>query len=66
MDKVKQGMYYIVVGVVSFISLVFLPMIGSTIGLGWNIPDTEVGWIIWVGSKIIVATLNVLIFHCFM
>ena len=66
MDKVKQGLYYIVVGVVSFISLVFLPMIGSTIGLGWNIPDTEVGWIIWVGSKIIVATLNVLIFHCFM
>ena len=66
MDKIKQGLYYIVVGVVSFISLVFLPMIGSTIGLGWNIPDTTVGWIVWVGSKIIVATLNVLIFHCFM
>lgn len=66
MDKIKQGLYYIVVGVVSFISLVFLPMIGSTIGLGWNIPDTEVGWIVWVGGKLIVATLNVLIFHCFM
>ena len=66
MNKIKQGMYYILVGVVSFISLVFLPMIGSTIGLGWNIPDTTVGWIVWVGSKIIVATLNVLIFHCFM
>ena len=66
MNKIKQGMYYILVGVVSFISLVFLPMIGSTIGLGWNIPDTTVGWIVWVGSKLIVATLNVLIFHCFM
>ena len=66
MNKIKQGMYYILVGVVSFISLVFLPMIGSTIGLGWNIPDTEVGWIVWVGGKLIVATLNVLIFHCFM
>ena len=66
MNKIKQGMYYIVVGVVSFISLVFLPMIGSTIGLGWNIPDTTVGWIVWVGAKLIVATLNVLIFHCFM
>lgn len=66
MDKIKQGMYYIVVGVVSFISLVFLPMIGSTIGLGWNIPDTTVGWIIWVGSKIIVSALNITIFHCFM
>ena len=41
-------------------------MIGSTVGLGWNIPDTVVGWIVWVGSKLIVSTLNVLIFHCFM
>lgn len=66
MDKIKQSLYYIVVGVVSFISLVFLPMIGSTIGLGWNIPDTTVGWIIWVVSKIIVSALNITIFHCFM
>ena len=66
MDKIKQGMYYIIIGVVSFIALVFLPMIGSTVGLGWNIPDTVVGWIVWVGSKLIVSTLNVLIFHCFM
>lgn len=41
-------------------------MIGSTVGLEWNIPDTVVGWIVWVGSKLIVSTLNVLIFHCFM
>lgn len=66
MDKIKQSLYYIIIGVVSFIALIFLPMIGSTIGLGWNIPDTTVGWIVWVGSKIIVSTLNVLIFHCFM
>lgn len=66
MDKIKQSLYYIIIGIVSFIALVFLPMIGSTVGLGWNIPDTTVGWIVWVGSKIIVSTLNVLIFHCFM
>lgn len=66
MDKIKQSLYYIIIGVVSFIALVFLPMIGSTVGLGWNVPDTTVGWIVWVGSKIIVSTLNVLIFHCFM
>lgn len=66
MDKIKQSLYYIIIGVVSFIALVFLPMIGSAVGLGWNIPDTTVGWIVWVGSKLIVSTLNVLIFHCFM
>lgn len=66
MDKVRQWMYYFVIGIVSLIALCFLPMIGSTAGLGWNTPNTFVGWIVWVVVKIIVAVLNVLIFHCFM
>lgn len=66
MDKVKQFMYYFIIGIVSMIALCFLPMIGSDIGLGWNLPNTVVGWIVWVVVKLIVAVLNVLIFHCFM
>ena len=66
MDKVKQYLNYIIIGIVSLIALVFLPMLGSTVGLGWNIPNTTVGWVVWVAVKLIVATLNVLIFHCFM
>ena len=66
MDKVKQYLNYIIIGIVSLIALVFLPMLGGTIGLNWNIPNTLVGWIVWVTVKLIVATLNVLIFHCFM
>lgn len=66
MDKIKQWMYYFIIGIVSMIALCFLPMIGSDIGLGWNLPNTEVGWIVWVTIKVIVAVLNVLIFHCFM
>ena len=66
MDKVKQWMYYFIIGIVSMIALCFLPMIGSDIGLGWNLPNTVVGWIVWVVVKLIVAVLNVLIFHCFM
>ena len=66
MDKVKQWMYYVIIGVISLIALCFLPMIGSDIGLGWNVPNTTVGWIVWISVKCIVATLNVLIFHCFM
>jgi hypothetical protein len=41
-------------------------MIGSNVGLGWNLPNTFVGWVVWVTVKLIVAVLNVLIFHCFM
>lgn len=66
MDKVRQWMYYFIIGIVSMIALCFLPMIGSNVGLGWNLPNTVVGWIVWVAVKLIVAVLNVLIFHCFM
>lgn len=59
-------MYYFIIGIVSMIALCFLPMIGSNVGLGWNLPNTFVGWIVWITVKIIVAVLNVLIFHCFM
>ena len=48
------------------IALCFLPMIGSDLGLAWKLPNTVVGWIVWVAVKLIVAVLNVLIFHCFM
>lgn len=66
MDKFKQYLYYFIIGFISLISLVFLPMLGTTVGLGWNIPNTVVGWIVWVVTKLIVAILNILIFHCFM
>ena len=66
MDKVKQWMYYFIIGIISMIALCFLPMIGSNVGLGWNLPNTVVGWVVWVTVKLIVAVLNVLIFHCFM
>lgn len=66
MDKVRQWMYYFIIGLVSMIALCFLPMIGSSVGLGWNTPNTFVGWIVWITVKLIVAVLNVLIFHCFM
>ena len=66
MNKLKQWLYYFIIGIVSMIALCFLPMIGSDIGLAWNLPDTQIGWIVWVTIKVIVAVLNVLIFHCFM
>lgn len=65
-QSLKQGMYYIIIAVISFISVVFLPMLGSTLGLGWKIPDTTAGWVVWGVSRAIVATINVLLFHSFM
>lgn len=66
MDKVKQWLYYLIIGVISLISLVFLPLVGSEVGLGWDLPNTSAGWAVWIITKLIVSILNVLLFHCFM
>lgn len=65
-DKVRQSMYYFIIAIISFIALVFLPMLGTTMGLAWNLPTTAAGWTVWVVMKVIVATLNLLIFYSFM
>jgi hypothetical protein len=66
MEKIKLYTYYIIIGVVSLIALLFLPMVGSSIGLEMRLPDTIVGWIVYCVTKLIVAALNVIIFYCFM
>ena len=65
-NKAKLYTYYIIIGVVSLIALVFLPMIGSTADMGFKVPDSAVGWVVWIFTRIIVAALNMLIFYCFM
>lgn len=64
-EKWKQWQYYVIIGVISMVALFFLPMIGSEAGLAWKIPTTTAGWIVYVVSKLLVATINILIFHCF-
>ena len=64
--QVRQNIYYILIFFISLLTLVFLPMIGSTVGLDFNLPTTTAGWIVWAVVKVIVATINVLLYHCFM
>lgn len=64
-SKWKQWQYYVLIGIISLVALFFLPMIGSEAGLDWKVPTTFVGWLVYVVSKLLVATLNILIFHCF-
>lgn len=64
-EKWKQWQYYLIIGVVSLVALLFLPMVGSEAGLSWNIPDTPVGIAVYILSKLIVAAISILVFHCF-
>lgn len=66
MEKIKLYTYYIIIGIVSLIALLFLPMVGSSVGLEMRLPDTLVGWVVYCITKLIVAALNVIIFYCFM
>lgn len=65
LNVVRLYMYYFIIGVISFIALIFIPMIGSELDAGWNLPDTSAGWIVWASTKLIMSAVNVLIFHSF-
>lgn len=64
--KAKQNVYYIIIAIISFITVAFLPMVGSTVGLEWNLPNTTVGWIVWAVTRLVISIINVLLFYSFM
>lgn len=65
MDKVRQYLYYILIGVISFLALAFLPMLGSSQDISWGLPQTSAAWAVWIMSRVAASVLNVLIYHCF-
>lgn len=64
-ERVSQYSNYIIIAVASIISVFFFPFIGSELGLALTLPNTVAGWIVYVGTKLWVAAINILIFHCF-
>lgn len=62
----KKYQYYALVIVISLFAVFFLPMLGSEANVGWKLPNTFVGWVIYIFTKILVAVINVLLFYCFM
>ena len=61
----QQYLYYFIIGLVSMASLCFLPMVGSSVGMEWNVPNTTVGWAVWIGVRLIISSINVMLFYCF-
>lgn len=64
-EKWNNYLYYFIVGILSLITLIFLPMLGSEVGMAFNFPTTVAGWIVYIISQLIVAVINVLLFHSF-
>lgn len=64
-EKWKQYQNYAIIAIASLFALFFIPMLGTEIGLAWVLPTTTAGWVVYIITKLLVAALNVLIFHCF-
>ena len=64
-ERFKQQMNYWIIATVSLLALCFFPFIGTEIGMEWNVPDTTLGWIIYIVKNLFIAGVNVIVFHCF-
>lgn len=62
--KIQEYLYYIIIGIVSFCALVFLPQVG-TIDVGFVFPSDAASWTVWIVTKCLTAAINVIIFHSF-
>lgn len=65
LEKWRFYQNYIIIGILSLISVFFLPMLGTEIGLGFNVPNTPAGWIVWVLTKLCIVVINVLLLDQF-
>ena len=57
---------YIIIGILSALAVFFLPMLGSTAGLAFMLPNTAAGWIVYIITKVCIVAINVMIFDQFM
>lgn len=65
MSKFNQYLYYGIIAIISLLTLFIVPLLGSEIGLVWNVPDTVAGWIVYTVSTLTSTVLNMLMFYSF-
>lgn len=64
-EKFKVYQNYVIIAILSLISVFFLPMLGSEVGIGFNLPNTVAGWIVYVITKLSIVIINVLMLDQF-
>ena len=61
----REYLNYILIGLISIVSLTFLPMIGSTMGAEFHFPQTKWELALFITVRTCASIVNVLIFHAF-
>lgn len=64
-EKIRDLSYYFLIAVVSLVSVVFLPLLSSSLNGELEIPNTPMEWAIWITSKVAICIVNMLIFYAF-
>ena len=62
----RQYLYYVIIGIFTFIVLVFMPMLGSSIDGGLKLPQGKGAWVMFVITRVFIAVTNIIIFYSFM
>lgn len=65
-EKFNQYIYYFIIFCVSLITILVFPLLSSDIGIELGLPDTLMGWAVYVGSALATAIVNIMIFYSFM
>lgn len=65
-DFIRNNRNYIIITLLSVAAVFFLPMLGSSVGLALNIPNTVAGWIVYLITKFCIVMINIMIFDQFM
>jgi len=61
----KQYMYYGIIAMLVVVALVILPLIDTNGAVGWAMPVTPLGWIIYIVIRCLVGVITFLIFISF-
>lgn len=56
---------YIIIAILSCISVFFLPMLGSEVDIGFKFPNTTAGWIVYIVTKLSIVCINILLMDQF-
>ena len=64
--KLKQYTYYIIIAVISLLSLIIIPLIGTDLpDIKAAFPSDAIGWCLYIGERILVIIMNFIIFDSF-
>ena len=62
---INKYLYYLLIAVLTVITLAFFPLLGSGVSLSLLFPTTTAGWVVWGIQKGSAVLFNCMVFHCF-